>query len=52
MDFATIIGLVAGLGLMIFGIVTGDDGFAALTNFLHAQSALITFGGVRCNTCI
>lgn len=45
MDFATIIGLVAGLGLMIFGIVTGDDGFAALTNFLHAQSALITFGG-------
>lgn len=45
MDFATIIGLVAGLGLMIFGIVTGDDGFAALTNFLHAQSAFITFGG-------
>ena len=45
MDFATIIGLVAGLGLMIFGIVTGDDGFAALTNFLPAQSALITFGG-------
>ena len=45
MDFATIIGLVAGLGRMIFGIVTGDDGFAALTNFLHAQSALITFDG-------
>ncbi len=45
MDFATIIGLVVGLGLMIFGIVTGDDGFAALTNFLHGQSALITFGG-------
>ena len=45
MDFATIIGLVVGLGLMIFGIVTGDDGFAALMNFLHGQSALITFGG-------
>ena len=30
---------------MIFGIVTGDDGFAALMNFLHGQSALITFGG-------
>ena len=45
MDLATIIGLIMCLGLMIFGIVTGEDGFAALGNFLHGQSALITFGG-------
>ncbi len=45
MDLATIIGLVMCFGLMIFGIVTGDDGFAALGNFVHAQSALITLGG-------
>ena len=45
MDLATIIGLILGMGLMIFGIVTGDDGFAALSNFIDAPSALITFGG-------
>ena len=41
MDFATIIGLVAGLGLMIFGIVTGDDGFAALITFGGAFGATL-----------
>lgn len=45
MDLATIIGLILCLGLMIFGIVTGKDGFAALNNFLDPQSAIITFGG-------
>ncbi len=52
MDLATVVGLVLCLGLMIFGIVTGDDGFAALTNFLHAQSAIITFGGAISSTLI
>ncbi|MBD5106606.1 MAG: motility protein A [Lachnospiraceae bacterium] len=45
MDLASIIGLIACLVLVIFGIVTGDEGAAALLNFLHAPSALITFGG-------
>lgn len=47
MDLASILGLVLSLGLMIFGIVYGDTGinFGNLTAFLHAPSALITFGG-------
>lgn len=45
MDIASILGLVIGFVLVIFGIVSGDDGVAALFNFLDAPSALITFGG-------
>ena len=45
MDLASIIGLIACFVLIIFGIVTGDQGVAALWNFLDAPSALITFGG-------
>ena len=45
MDLATIIGLVLCGGLMILGIVSGDDGVAALSNFIDGQSALITIGG-------
>lgn len=48
MDIASIIGFIACLGLIIFGIVTGDDGVAAIFNFLHVQSAIITFGGAFC----
>ena len=44
LDIASIIGIVAGLVLVIYGIV-GDPGFAALMNFLHLSSAVITFGG-------
>ena len=45
MDLATLIGMVVAFGLMIFGMVTGDQGFAALKGFLDPGSALITFGG-------
>ena len=45
MDLASLIGLAACLVMVVFGIVSGDEGFAALGNFLHAPSALITFGG-------
>lgn len=45
MDLATLIGIIAGMGLMIFGIVSGDQGFAALGNFYDLPSVLITFGG-------
>lgn len=45
MDIATIIGLLLGIGLMVFGMVTGDAGPAAITSFLHLPSFLITFGG-------
>ncbi len=44
MDFATIIGLVVALALVIFGIVNGN-GMSAIMAFLDAPSALITFGG-------
>lgn len=45
MDLATLIGLIAGMALMIFGIISGDQGVAALGNFVDPASMLITFGG-------
>lgn len=45
MDIASLVGLLLGIGLMIFGIVSGELGVAALKNFLDPPSALITFGG-------
>lgn len=48
MDLASVIGYIACLGLIIYGIVSGDDGFAALENFGDLPSAVITFGGSFC----
>ena len=45
MDLATIIGLIVCFGMVIFGIVSGDLGFAALGNFIDPASILITIGG-------
>ncbi len=45
MDISTIIGLIFSFALMIFGMVTGEMGWAAARYFLDAPSALITFGG-------
>lgn len=45
MDLASIIGLVVCFAMMIFGMVTGDDGFAAIQYFIDIPSVLITFGG-------
>lgn len=48
MDLASIIGLVACIGLVIFGMVSSDSGVTALGYFLDPASALITFGGAIC----
>lgn len=48
MDLGSIIGLVVCIVLVIFAIVSGDQGFGALKNFLDGQSALITIGGALC----
>ena len=48
MDLATIVGLVVCFAMVFMGIVTGDDGMAALKNFADYKSALITFGGAFC----
>ncbi len=45
MDLASIVGFIACLVLVIFGIVGGEDGFAAIGFFMSGSSALITFGG-------
>lgn len=45
LDLASLIGLVFCIGCIIFGIVTGDQGVAALGNFYDFQSIIITFGG-------
>lgn len=47
MDLATIIGLVLCFGLILYGIVNGDNGidFAALQHFIDMSSVYITIGG-------
>ena len=45
MDLATIIGLILGFVLMVFGMVSGDMGVSAIKYFLDLPSFLITFGG-------
>lgn len=48
MDLASILGIGLCIGLVIFAIVAGDQGVAAINNFLDFQSALITIGGALC----
>ena len=45
MDIATIIGLVGCAGAVVYGIVSGDLGFAALGNFWDYPSFLIVIVG-------
>ncbi|MBR1865429.1 MAG: motility protein A [Lachnospiraceae bacterium] len=45
MDLASIIGLVLSFALMIFGMLNGGYGAAALGWFVDPPSVLITFGG-------
>lgn len=48
MDIASIIGLVAGLGVIIYGMVTGPDPMG----FLDLASIITTVGGGICSTLI
>ncbi|MDD2968310.1 MAG: MotA/TolQ/ExbB proton channel family protein [Lachnospiraceae bacterium] len=45
MDIASVIGLLLCFGLIIYGIASGDQGFAALGNFVDLPSIYITLGG-------
>ncbi len=47
MDLASILGLVLCFGLVVFGIVNGDNGidFSAISNFIDLPSVFITIGG-------
>ena len=45
MDLASLIGLLLGAGMVVFGIVTGDGGFSLLKNFVDVPSIIITIGG-------
>ena len=47
MDLASIIGLILGFVMLIFGILSNGS---AVTQFLHLPSALITFGGAFAST--
>lgn len=46
MDIATIVGLIGGAFIIFFGIISGNDGFAALPRFFDLPSVIITIGGV------
>lgn len=54
MDFTSIIGLILGLGLIVFGIVFSDSGFvfSEIGNFISYSSMAITFGGAIAATII
>ena len=45
MDLASIIGMLGCAAAVVYGIVSGDQGFAALGNFYDFSSILITIGG-------
>lgn len=54
MDLASLIGMILGVVMVVFGIVTGDGGFTLLPNFVDGPSVLITIGGslagvIACN---
>lgn len=54
MDLASLIGMILGVVMVVFGIVTGDGGFTLLPNFVDGASVLITIGGslagvIACN---
>ena len=42
MDLASLIGLVGGIGLMVFGIIANNG---SIPSYLDVPSAIITFGG-------
>lgn len=48
MDIATLIGLIACAAFCFLGIVTGNEGFAALGHFGDTVSVFITLGGSIC----
>lgn len=53
MDLSTLIGIVAGIGLCVFGMVFGQpNAVGAIMSFVHAPSALITFGGAIAATLV
>ena len=45
MDLATIIGIIAGSGLLLWGMASGGQGVAGLQLFADFPSVLIVFGG-------
>lgn len=45
MDLASLLGMIFGFAMVIFGIVTGDGGFSLLPNFIDPPSIIITIGG-------
>ena len=45
MDIASLLGVIIGLAMVIFGIVTGDGGFSLIGNFKDIPSIIITIGG-------
>ncbi len=49
MDIASIIGFALCIFLVIFSIVTGEQGLSAIFNFADWKSALITLGGAFCS---
>ena len=45
MDIATLIGIIAGVAVFIFGVASGDYGFAGLKYFFDKPSLIITIFG-------
>ncbi len=54
MDLATIAGFVIGVVMVVFGIINGEAGVAAINSFIDTSSVIITIGGslsgvIACN---
>ena len=44
MDIASLLGIILGLGMLVFGIID-NAGITGVVNYLDPASAIITFGG-------
>lgn len=48
MDIASLLGIILGAVMVVFGIISGKAGASALTNFYDLPSIIITIGGSLC----
>ncbi len=50
MDIASIVGCLMGVVMFVYGVASGDEGFAAMGNMYDFSSVLITIGGSLAGT--
>ena len=50
MDIASLVGMLLGMGMVVFGIIDSGGGVSAFGTFIDVASVAITFGGSLSST--